>query len=401
MPRTAQTAHTSAPTSAPNRRRQPGGPAPVAFKQKKKKLLPPALYSERVQPDIVRRMRMRVMGDTAARLATPALRACALRDAEDNLARWTAYAPLAEGNRDDEQTAGLPTLHVFRNDSLDTAKMMTRVYGKTFAVLNMANAHHPGGGYRSGSAAQEENLFRRTDLHFRFRPNEVVDPTPDVRNSTNVRYAPWMSDLINGINGLVYVSTDEAGERLEKRVCIRDSERFEDRDLGYAQLDNDEVFSFYELRSAALDVSSTRWREAPADKVVEDTARRIRAQLDTLKKWGIRHVVLSAFGCGAFGHDPRIVAGVYGQLLEHEAEHFDVVAFGIHYAGRGKGNYEAFRTMLPLCGKLQPTEYETIHELQASLELDSDDDPDDEPDDVPHDEPDDATGEPNDAANDD
>ena len=375
MPRTVQVT-ANGPTS---NRRALGGPAPVAFK---KKLLPPALYNERVQPDIVRRMRMRVFGDTAARLATAVARARALQDAENNLVRWAAKAPLAGfKNGDDDQNGGLPTLHVFRNDSLDTAKMMTRVYGKTFAVLNMANAYHLGGGYRSGSAAQEENLFRRTDLHFRFRPDEVVDTSPDIRNVTNLRYAPWMSDLINGKNGQVYISTDEAGERLEKRVCIRESERFEDRDLGYAQLANDEVFSFYELRSAAQDVSSLQWQDALTDNVFDDLVRRVDAQLETLKKWGIRHVVLSAFGCGAFGHDPRVVAGVYAHALEREAEHFDVVAFGIHYAGRGKGNYEAFRKTIPHLSKLQPTEYETIHDMEASLECETDDESEFETDD--------------------
>ena len=210
-------------------------------------------------------------------------------------------------------------------------------------------------------------------MHFRFRPDEVVDTSPDIPNTTTVRYAPWMSDLLNGKNGEVYISTDEAGERLEKRVCIRESERFEDRDLGYAQLANDEVFGFYELRSAALDVSSESWQQAPADEVLDDLIRRVCAQLETLKKWGIRHVVLSAFGCGAFGHDPRIVAGVYAHAIEQEAEHFDVIAFGIHYAGRGKGNYEAFREMIPRLGKLQPTEYETIHDMEASLECETDD----------------------------
>lgn len=328
--------------------------------------LPPALYNERVQPDLVRRLRMRVMGDTTARLATPAMRAGVAELAEKNLARWAARAPLAGHGANGEPL----TVHVFQNDSLDTAKTLTAVYGKTFAVLNMANAYSLGGGYRSGSAAQEENLFRRTDLHFCFRHHQVeahVRPTPGGPSAVILQYAPWMSDLINGKNGEVYISTDEAGQKLEKRVCIRESERFEDRDLGYAQLADDAVFGFYELRSAALDVSSASWQQAPADEVLDDLIRRVGAQLGTLKKWGIRHVVLSAFGCGAFGHDPRIVAGVYAHAIEQEAEHFDVVAFGIHYAGRGKGNYEAFREMIPRLSKLQPTEYETIHAFEASL----------------------------------
>ena len=36
--------------------------------------------------------------------------------------------------------------------------------GHRTAVLNMASASHPGGGYRSGKGAQEENLHRRTNL---------------------------------------------------------------------------------------------------------------------------------------------------------------------------------------------------------------------------------------------
>lgn len=35
-----------------------------------------------------------------------------------------------------------------------------------FAMLDMANAYGPGGAYREGAPAQEENLFRRTDCHF-------------------------------------------------------------------------------------------------------------------------------------------------------------------------------------------------------------------------------------------
>lgn len=40
------------------------------------------------------------------------------------------------------------------------------VQTKKVALLNMASAKRPGGGYKTGSGAQEENLFRRTSLAF-------------------------------------------------------------------------------------------------------------------------------------------------------------------------------------------------------------------------------------------
>ena len=47
----------------------------------------------------------------------------------------------------------------------------------------------------------------------------------------------------------------------------------------------------------------------------EEMARRVRAQLDTLVEAGFRHVVLSAFGGGAFRNPTRPVAAVYAAEL--------------------------------------------------------------------------------------
>ena len=60
---------------------------------------------------------------------------------------------------------------------------LTKVYGETFAVLNMANAYFPGGGYDEGMPAQEENMFRRTDCHFAVTTDdswEIVASAPGV-----------------------------------------------------------------------------------------------------------------------------------------------------------------------------------------------------------------------------
>ena len=71
--------------------------------------------------------------------------------------------------------------------------------------------------------------------------------------------------------------------------------------------------------------------------------KRIAAQLDTCMEAGVRHVVLSAFGCGAFQNPSPIVAGVYKQEVLKRKEHFDVVAFAIFLAGYGPDNFGVFR----------------------------------------------------------
>merc|ERR1712187_1061748 len=76
--------------------------------------------------------------------------------------------------------------------------------------------------------------------------------------------------------------------------------------------------------------------------------RRINAQLDTLIEKGVRHAVLSAFGCGAFLNPADLVARCYREALESEGrlKHFDCLAFAIFYPGYGPDNFEPFRREL-------------------------------------------------------
>ena len=74
--------------------------------------------------------------------------------------------------------------------------------------------------------------------------------------------------------------------------------------------------------------------------------KRVEAQFATLPKNGVRHVVLSAFGCGAFKNDPNDIAWVYKQAVERHRSSFAVIAFAIFYAGHGQGNYKIFKSYL-------------------------------------------------------
>jgi hypothetical protein len=199
---------------------------------------------------------------------------------------------------------------------------LTRRYGTLFASLNMANAYGPGGGYTHGMVAQEENMFRRTDCHFSLNREEI--------DGDDEEYVPEITTLLNAAQGRVYLDV------ARPRVCIRGPEERELSDLGYRWLDDDEVFPFFELRSAAVDL-----RGGGAFSRTE-TRKRVAAQLDTLVEQGVRHVVLSAFGCGAFRNPADEVAAVYRQELQKRAGKFDVVGFGIFHAGYGPDNFAPF-----------------------------------------------------------
>ena len=236
-----------------------------------------------------------------------------------NLARWREQArrrPLPAS----------PLVEVLPGDWGEVTRAVTAASGACFAVLNMANAHVPGGAYVEGAAAQEENMFRRTDCHFRIGDDEY-DRAAD-------RYRAASTRRLCAADGAVPLDV-----RLP-RVCIRGQEDRSRADLGYAWLRDDEVFPFFELRAAAQDL-----RDGTAFDPRE-ARRRIAAQLDTLVAHGVRHAVLGAFGCGAFCNPAEAVAAIYRAEIEARRPAFVRIAFAVFAAGYGPGNFAPFARVL-------------------------------------------------------
>lgn len=233
--------------------------------------------------------------------------------AAKNLARWRKQAATPEPESE---------VRVFSGDWGDVTLRLTMEYGACFAVLNMANAFVPGGGYVEGMVAQEENMYRRSDCHFRIEPSEYDEKVD--------QYRPEMTQLLSAVGGRVYLDTDRP------RVCLRGPEDRNRGDLGYAWLPSDRVFPFFELRASAQDL------RAGAAFDATEARNRIAGQLDTLCDADVRYAVLGAFGCGAFQNPAAEVARLYREEIHKRRDGFALIAFAIFSAGYGPDNHAPF-----------------------------------------------------------
>ena len=276
-----------------------------------------------------------------------------INHAQTNHQRWAVAAAAA---------AQRPLVEVIEGDWGDITQSLSQQTGQIYAVLNMANSRHPGGGYEWGAGAQEENMFYRTSCHFHIdRRMDTVGPD----------YTLAMTDLIEARNGVVYFDI------VCPRVCIKGSEVQEptgtkDRngnpifqindDVSYRPYNLDQYFLFYEMRAAADDLNernSAGQRTGSTLPFNEGSMeRKILAQFQTLKDKRCRRAVLSAFGCGAFSNPAVQVAGIYRDIIRtfntpgtpfHGA--FDHIVFAI-YTGSNVGATTNFKDFCGILGTL-------------------------------------------------
>ena len=208
--------------------------------------------------------RREVLDEVIAELADPNVRKKLLNKAQQNVKRWKKLS--------NHRAKDPCVVRVVQDDWGVAASAVTAEFGETFAVLNMANSLVAGGGYLDGMVAQEENMFRRTDCHFAV--------TGGSAEKVITFYKKEETALLNAESGIVFLDVDTP------RVCVRGAEA-----ENYRKLKDTEIFPFYELRAAAQDCRSFHFNE-------KNARARIQAQFYTLKQKKVKHVVLSAFGCG-------------------------------------------------------------------------------------------------------
>ena len=211
------------------------------------------------------------------------------------------------------------------DDSLNAAHKLVGE-GKEPCVLNMANRQLPGGGVLNGAGAQEENLFRRSDYYrflYIFKPNlaEKYGLEPDAKH-----HYPLDRDF-GGIyaDGVTVFRSDEKN--------------------GYALLSQP-------YKVAMVAVAAINQPEVVDDRIspelVLPTINKIRTILRIAYMNGHHHLVLSAFGCGAFENPPHHMAELFKGVLQEDEfrNRFAEIVFAIlkrDETENKKGNYESFR----------------------------------------------------------
>ncbi|CAM4742999.1 unnamed protein product [Rotaria magnacalcarata] len=214
--------------------------------------------------------------------------------------------------------------------------------GQRPLLLNMANATSPGGGYRKGDGAQEENLFRRSDY---CRSLDVgldgVHKQPSTRYhcSSNCKLDRLSDD------GSMYPMNEFGAIYTSGITVFRQPE-----DTGYTfmkkPLENVCSLAMAAYRDPKLD------RNMLAGKYAVGMRKKIENIFAIAYHHRHQSLVLSAIGCGAFKNPPEHVVQLFRSVIEQYAGFFKLIIFAIiddHNSGshlNPEGNFKPFKEAL-------------------------------------------------------
>jgi uncharacterized protein (TIGR02452 family) len=188
----------------------------------------------------------------------------------------------------EEETDSKFILEVRCQDTLDATWDEVQA-GYRPLVLNMASDRVPGGGYRKGSMAQEEELFRRTTLSLSLE---------------NMKYPLQTYTAIYSPKVLVFRDIDYNIQEWKECFWI-------------------DVISTVAIRNPKLQSNRLTHHD---EKVTLDKIRGI-FKIGIAQKHDC--LILSALGCGAFHNPPEHVAELFKQVINEYGNQFKKIVFAI------------------------------------------------------------------------
>ena len=186
---------------------------------------------------------------------------------------------------------------------------------QTELVMNFANATRPGGGYMNGANAQEEALCRQSTLYASIGSGKAYEMYAHNRRLN----APFDSDYM----------------LLSPNVVV-----FRDKDLNLLE----QPYATAVMTIPAPNLNGRAHGQDPQTLAIV-MKERIRQYLYCAARYGYRTITLGAWGCGAFGHDAKTVAGYFHELLVEKEmwQFFDAILFAVYDQSPEQYNFNAFR----------------------------------------------------------
>ena len=194
----------------------------------------------------------------------------------------------------------VPTIHgktIVKIENIDCLLAAEKLLNDGYhpAVLNMASRQNPGGGVQTGAGAQEENLFRRTNLFqslFQFVPYD---------EKYGVRKSRFQYPLDRNYGGIY---TPDA-------TVFRGTEQD-----GYPLLETPYQMSFIAVAGI------NRPALASPERITPELVEPVKNKMRTIFRIGLLHnhdsLVLGALGCGAFRNPPAHIARLFHEVMEEE-----------------------------------------------------------------------------------
>jgi len=221
---------------------------------------------------------------------------------------------------------------VVNQDCLYAAKELIN-NGLHPAVINNASFVHPGGGVRNGSAAQEENICRRSNLFESiFRFDETLSKEYNLTNSTDKHYP------LNLNYGAIYspsITVFRAGE-----------------DKNYELLE--EPYTIDVITIAAIKKPTLLDGRKLEHRTKIVLKRKVEHMLNIALANDNDSVILGAFGCGAYGIPPEEMASIFKEVImsKEYCDKFSALVFAIiddknsYRAHNPNGNFKPFNDII-------------------------------------------------------
>lgn len=189
---------------------------------------------------------------------------------------------------------------VVNEDYLVVAKNLNNLF-----VLVMANSKTPGGGVLTGARAQEEDVFRRTNL-LKIIPSIKSEYPLDVDNK-----------------GIYCFDVD----------VLKDTE-----ENNYIDIKPYKIAAFI---IPALDTQMIIFH-----RLLWKMTIRIRTIFEAAKLYGHRNLVLGAFRCDIFQNDSHKVATIFKQVISQYSNYFDNIIFTCMSKDDEANPFKAFKFVL-------------------------------------------------------